>query len=380
MKIALVFSGCHHQGGVERLVWEAAAHLGRSHDVTVVAETVEGDGPPGAHVLIVESSGPGWRHPTTFDRAARRALRGRDFDLVVSFGVEYRGADVAWVNSVHRAWLERARREPGSVAQRFARYAVPRHRVLLGAERRYFRQPFRRVISVADAVTDDLVRLYGIDGSTAVTVHNGFDHAAFSPERRAARRADARAAFGFDDSDVVLLVVANELRRKGLGTALEAVASLGDPRLRVLLVGRTPPGDFAGLAARLGLADRFLYAGATDDVAFMHAAADLFVLPTQYEAFCLAIVESLASGLPVITTSVPGAGDAVIDGKTGLIQSEPRSSHELAGLLRRALEPGAIAAWSAAAPQTVAHLAWPVVLSHAQEILERVRKTALGHQ
>ena len=380
MKLALVFSGCHHQGGVERLVWEAATHFARTHDVTVVAETIEGDGPPGAHVIRVVASGPSWRHPMAFDRAAQHALRGHDFDVVVSFGVEYRGAEVAWVNSVHRAWLERARQEPGSLLQRFARYALPRHRVLLSAERRYFRQPFQRVISVADAVTDDVVRLYGVDRATAVTVHNGFDPAAFSPQRRAVLRADARAAFGYGDDDVVLLVVANELRRKGLGTALEAVAAIDDARVHVLLVGRTPPTEFASRINALGLADRFRYAGATDDVGFMHAAADLFVLPTQYEAFCLAIVESLASGLPVITTAVPGAGDVVDNGKTGLIQSKPQSSDELAGLLRQALEPGVIAHWSAAAPASVAHLAWPVVLSQAQEILERVRKTGPGHQ
>lgn len=381
MKIALVFSGCHRQGGVERLVWEAATYLAHDHDVTVVAEFVEAEGPPGAEVVRVQARGPSWLHPVTFGRAARRAIKGRTFDVVVSFGVEFRGADVAWVNSVHRAWLERARSEPGSLAQRLGRYVVPRHRILLATERRYFRQPrLRQIISVADAVTDDLVRLYGVDASRAATVHNGFAPDEFSPGRRAQLRDTARGSFGFGTDDVVLLLVANELGRKGLGTLLEAVAALDDARVHVLLVGRTPPTEYEATARALGVADRFHYAGATDDVGFVHAASDVFVLPTQYEAFCLAVVEALASGLPVITTAVPGAGDVVVAGKTGLIQSEPRSAAELERLLRAALEPHTIGRWSAAAPASVEHLAWPRVLGKAHDRLVRLTGTQARHR
>jgi glycosyltransferase involved in cell wall biosynthesis len=299
-------------------------------------------------------------------------VRGQAFDLAVSFGAEFQHADVAWVNSVHRAWLERARHEPGSLAKRLGRYVLLRHQALLLSERRYFGQrSLKRIISVADAVTDDVVRLYGVDRGKAATVHNGFDPAQFSPTRRATLRSDARTSFGFAADDIVLVIVANELRRKGLDTLLDAVATVGDPRLRVLLVGRTPPAGFTS--------DRLLYAGPSDDVGFAHAAADLFVLPTQYEAFCLAIVEALASGLPVITTAVPGAADVVLDGETGLIQADPRSSTELAGLLRQAMEPGTIARWSAAAPASVRHLAWPIVLTKAQEILERVPGRGPSH-
>ena len=308
-------------------------------------------------------------------------MRDHDFDLVVSFGAEFPDPDVAWVNSVHRAWLQRAQREPGGLVQRFGRYFMPRHRVVLATEKRYFRNPtLRWIISAADAVTDDLVRVYGVDESRASTIHNGYNPAQFSPTRRAQLRSSARTSLSVGPDDVVLLVVANELRRKGLGTVLEAVAELGDPRLRVVLAGRTPPTEFSALTESLGLAGRFHYAGASDDVGYLHAAADLFVLPTQYEAFCLAIVESLASGLPVITTAVPGAGDAVITGTTGLIQSEPRSATELARLLGSALEPGVLARWSAAAPASVGHLSWPEVLTEAQEILERVAEATPSHR
>jgi glycosyltransferase involved in cell wall biosynthesis len=58
------------------------------------------------------------------------------------------------------------------------------------------------------------------------------------------------------------------------------------------------------------------------------------VLPTQYEAFCLAILESLGSGLPVVTSRVPGAHDAVQHGVNGALITDPRDGHELAEALR----------------------------------------------
>ena len=47
------------------------------------------------------------------------------------------------------------------------------------------------------------------------------------------------------------------------------------------------------------------------------------VLPTQYEPFGLVIVEALASGVPVITSRLAGASEAVRDGRTGLILEDP---------------------------------------------------------
>jgi UDP-glucose:(heptosyl)LPS alpha-1,3-glucosyltransferase len=48
----------------------------------------------------------------------------------------------------------------------------------------------------------------------------------------------------------------------------------------------------------------------------------------------------MACGLPVITTSANGAAEIVEEGESGFVQKDPRSFDELAGLMRRSLEPG----------------------------------------
>jgi glycosyltransferase involved in cell wall biosynthesis len=113
----------------------------------------------------------------------------------------------------------------------------------------------------------------------------------------------------------------------------------------------------------------------------IHHAADLFVLPTRYEAFCLAIVEALASGVPVITTDVPGARDLILDGVNGRLQRDPTSHGELATLLREALREEQFKTWAANAAASVEDHTWPRLLDRALEAIAASpsREKEAGH-
>jgi glycosyltransferase involved in cell wall biosynthesis len=365
MKIALVFPGCHKRGGVERSVWEAAHRWRSDHQITVVSSIVDAQGLDGVEIRQVPSDD---LSPWRFGRAARGLYHMTEFDHVVSFGVLPVPATVLWVNSVHRAWLEASRRFPGPSRLRnpMLRYVMPRHVERLLLERRYFRAPDRSlVVTVADAVGRDLTRLYGVDPSLLTTVHNGFDPAEFDPGRRDRDGAAARDAWHIPRDAVVLCMVANELPRKGYDVVLRAVAEQGDPRLHVVLAGSADPSGYDRLVESLRLNGRVHYVGQQSDVGRLHAASDAFVLPTKYEAFCLAIIEALASGLPVITTSVPGAGDVITHGANGLIQHYPEDHVELARLLDIVADDDSRRKLAAATRPSVDHLSWATLLDAA---------------
>jgi glycosyltransferase involved in cell wall biosynthesis len=96
-------------------------------------------------------------------------------------------------------------------------------------------------------------------------------------------------------------------------------------------------------------------------------------MPTQYEAFCLALIEALASGLPVITTNVPGAVDAMVPGVNGLVLDDPFDGRALAGLIGVMVDPVERGAMSAAAPGTVAHLTWEALMAQFERAIETGR-------
>jgi UDP-glucose:(heptosyl)LPS alpha-1,3-glucosyltransferase len=203
-------------------------------------------------------------------------------------------------------------------------------------------------------------------------IPNGFSPVEFNPEHRKARRPEMRAKLGIAARDVVLLFVANELDRKGFETVLAALRCLASPRLRLLAIGNTGAIAIRRAAERYGVAQQVVACGPTSDVAGYHAAGDLFILPTQYEAFSLAILEALGSGVPVITTQVPGAQDAIRPGVNGCLIRDPKNGEELAAAIAPLLDDDRRAGLSATTPATVAGYRWP-------SVLERYERTLTEH-
>ena len=161
--------------------------------------------------------------------------------------------------------------------------------------------------------------IYGVPAEDVVVIPNGFSPTEFNPQRRYAKRKQMREQLGLRPEQIALLFVANELERKGYRTILSALQLLKRADIRVLVVGKANTNITKQLAQEHGVAEQIIVCGPTTNVADFHAASDIFVLPTQYEAFCLAILEALGSGLPVVTTQVPGAHDAIQPGVNGFL-------------------------------------------------------------
>jgi UDP-glucose:(heptosyl)LPS alpha-1,3-glucosyltransferase len=245
-------------------------------------------------------------------------------------------------------------------------------------ERLHFeRRAYRKLTATTAEVRQDLKNFYGVPEEDVVIVPNGFSPEEFSPKRRIERREVMRSELELAPEHVAMLFTAHELDRKGYRTILHAMRQLARKDLRLLVVGRPPTATVMSLAAEYGVADQVIACGSTSNVSRFHAAADLFVLPTQYEAFCLAILEALGSGLPVVTTNVPGARDAIVSGENGLLINRPDDGEELAAALARMTDADFRACLTDRAPATVAKYQWPVVMRAYEKVLvESMSKNA----
>lgn len=374
MKIALCFPGCHRRGGVERILLETACFLAnRGHDVHLFANEIDSSatGRVQFHPVTVRRF-PRFLRPLSFHRNATQQLVPSQFDAVGTFGCECPFGGLLWVQSVHRAWLQRSRqfRSATSIA-RWRQRLNPIHPVLLHLERRHFAdRNYAKVAVTTDAVRTDLRQLYNVPTEDVAIVTNGFSPTEFNPQRRSQLRDQMRSKLGLSQDDIALLFVANELDRKGYGTILAAMRQLDRPNLKLVAIGRPDRNEVQARANAAGVGKQVIAYGPSDDVGAFHAAADLFVLPTQYEAFCLAILESLGSGLPVITSDIAGARDAIVPGINGDIISDPLNGQELADKLKSAIDQRE--QWSAAAPQTVEKYQWPSVLQSYETLLTDV--------
>jgi glycosyltransferase involved in cell wall biosynthesis len=218
-------------------------------------------------------------------------------------------------------------------------------------------------------VRSDLQRLYSVPESDVEIVPNGFNPIEFNVENRMQNRSRMRHKLGFTDRQFVLLFAANELERKGFYTLLRSMNRLRDTDAVVLVVGRYDPVEAQKSVDEHKLGDRILLCGSTSNIAEYHAASDAFVLPTKYEAFCLAILEALGSGLPVITTDVPGAYNAIIESVNGLLVNNPEDDDQLASTIRTLVSLYREDFLPASISNTVEQYQWPTVLQRYEQIL-----------
>ena len=212
---------------------------------------------------------------------------------------------------MHRVWLEERRRTggPGEGARILAN---PYHRYILDAEARVFASPsLKAVICISQMVRDDVTRHFAVPEDRLHVIYNAIDPLQFSPAVRSGRAA-TRAELRIADADVAFLLVGSGYARKGVATAIRALARL--PRAaRLVVVGKDKaPDRYRKLAQALGVADRVAFAGPQQDVRRFLGAADAFVLPTIYDPLSNAVLEALACGLPVVTSRRCGAGELVV--------------------------------------------------------------------
>jgi glycosyltransferase involved in cell wall biosynthesis len=177
------------------------------------------------------------------------------------------------------------------------------------------------MIASSEAVRQSFIRRAVRPAKIAV-IHNSVDFARFDAvDREAARRA-ARQTFGWNNDHFVVGTVARLERIKGIDRLIDAAKAVAEaiPQARFLVVGDGPQREaLLSRVRRLELGERCIFTGLRSDVPQILPAFDLFVLPSLSEALGIAVIEALASGVPVVASRVGGVPEVVIHGETGLL-------------------------------------------------------------
>ncbi len=191
--------------------------------------------------------------------------------------------------------------ETGLSAAEASRLAAA-ERAALGAARR---------VIVTSAPTAVALGAYGVEPGRCIVVEPGADAAPL--------------ARGSGTATPVLLTVATLTPRKGHAVLLEALAGLADRAWRLECLGsdQRDAATAEALRARAdapGLSGRVCFRGEIGPQALAAAydRADLFVSPSLYEGYGMALAEALARGLPAVATRT-GAAEALVGGDAGLL-------------------------------------------------------------
>ena len=173
----------------------------------------------------------------------------------------------------------------------------------------------RSTVAVSPTVAERLKR-WGVPGPRIEVVPNGIDLDRFRFDP--AQRLRTRQRLGLPEGAYVVGGIGRLAAGKRFDVLIRALAQLPDDYWLLLVGGGTEENLLRRTAHDCGVADRVLFTGERPytpdgtpgpDLPSLTSAMDLLASPSPEEAFGLAVVEGLASGLPVLYASCPAIED-----------------------------------------------------------------------
>ena len=187
-----------------------------------------------------------------------------------------------------------------------------------------------RILVNAESIREWLLE-QGYAENKIVVIKNGIDLSRFDKVRG---ESGIRAELGIPENVPVILMLSRLNAQKGVDDFIDAAAIVNKshPDIRFLIVGtklRLVDGVYIedtpymeGLKSRAkscGIGDRVILAGVRKDVPEVLAEADISVLPSYSEGLSNTLLESMAAGVPVVTTHVGGNPELIKDGINGFL-------------------------------------------------------------
>ena len=161
-----------------------------------------------------------------------------------------------------------------------------------------------RIICVSDAVRHWTQKAYpGIP--VPEVIYNLPDLSRFTPPTPE-QKLLSRIALNIDNNHVAIATATSNFALKGTGVLIRSVAMLPDT-VHLFIAGGRDSEPYQRLAKRLGVAGRIHFLGKVEDMPALYRAMDLFVLPSFYDACSNAVLEALACGLKVLSTTANGS-------------------------------------------------------------------------
>jgi UDP-glucose:(heptosyl)LPS alpha-1,3-glucosyltransferase len=323
------------RGGAEvntvRLIRQLVA---RGHEVHLFTESVNAELPAGVviHPVPVRSRLVA-RRQWKFTHGVERALRAHSFDATVACQRGY-VEDIVWAQDIsYPATVEgSARSYYYSPWRQMLRRLQPRFSLkawMYGdIERRQFsRRPPPYLITVSQMAAKSFQDDYHLPPDRIRFLHNQIDADRFSPEKLQPLRDAARKELGVTD-ELVVLFVGQNFRRKGVRPLVEAAGLLARQRrnFRVVIAGLGP--KQAAPYRRIAV-EQTIFLGETRQVEQRYAAADVFCLPSFYDAFGMVALEAMAAGLPVIVSKYCGIAELIRPGIDGVIFDDPTKPEQI---------------------------------------------------
>lgn len=172
------------------------------------------------------------------------------------------------------------------------------------------------VTSVSQSLKDDTLRLFEITKEINV-IPNFIDIKKYEE----AKQAECQRHLLAESSEKVITHVSNFRKVKRIDDVIKVFNSIQkELPAKLIMVGDGPERESAEeLVCQLGITDKVVFLGKSNEVDKILCFSDLFLLPSETESFGLAALEAMASGVPVISSNTGGIPEVNIEGVSGYL-------------------------------------------------------------
>jgi UDP-glucose:(heptosyl)LPS alpha-1,3-glucosyltransferase len=216
----------------------------------------------------------------------------------------------------------------------------PRHFSILLLERLIFKKRlYRQITCISEQCKEEIVQHYGLSVNDIEIIYNCVDTEIFTLQNKLKYRTSTRVKYNIEDDAILLVFVGSGFKRKGLRHIIDALPLIDRGKnIKLLVAGNGNVRFYQRLAKEKGVSDKIFFAGVSREIHEIYAAGDIFVFPSEYDAFGTACLEAMASGLPVIVSSASGVSEIISHGKDGFVINHPINSVEIANFINILLE------------------------------------------
>ena len=287
-------------GGAEIALTDLLAGLaGRGHDVTLFAN----------RSAVLEGA-------RAKDIATRRLHLGRDIALhdgvLMARALRAERPDAFLVGTFRKLWLAAMAGRIGRVPRVVARIGLSTDRPESAMVQWVLRRWVDRVVFVADGMRKSYVEQLPDLEDRFVTIYKGVP-----PQGQRGSPQEARKALGLPASGPLVGSVGRLLPPRRFDRLLEAMVFLPHDA-HLAIAGEGPlRGALGQLAQTLGLRERVRFLGYCPDIGAVVDALDVLVIASDREGMAGSMLEAMSRGVPVVSTDVSGAREALQPGLDG---------------------------------------------------------------
>ena len=195
------------------------------------------------------------------------------------------------------------------------------------------------IITISNNSKKDIQRAYGVKKGKITVAYPGYDKEKFKSQISNVKIEEIKKKYGIEGGYIIYIGTIQP--RKNLVRLIETFSRIENNDLKLVIVGKTKGfgrqawmfEETLNAPKKFGVEEKVIFTGfaPTEDLPYLLSGSKAYILPSLYEGFGIPVLEAMASGVPVLLSSVSSLPE--VAGKAG-IYFDPNSTTQIEHAIR----------------------------------------------